>query len=311
MSWVFLAGARVYKLKKPVRYEFLDFSTPEARREDCEREVKLNRRLAGDVYIGTLALTLDADGRLQLGGGGEPVEWLVELKRLPESRCLEEAIRNNAVAVQDIERVSGLLNGFYRGLEPEPVTQEDYVTAFAEGIGQNHEVLMRTRYGLPDKIIRRLTSIQQRFLQRSSALLAQRVADGRVIEGHGDLRPEHVFLLQPPVVIDCLEFRRAFRILDPVDELGYLAFECERLGVDWIGDSLLQNYFEGADDQCPAELVSFYRLFRICLRAKIAVWHIDDHEINDDRKWLRRARDYLRVAERDLEILAAAGYDRD
>lgn len=300
MSWVFLTEERVYKLKKPVRYEFLDFSTLQARRLDSEREVTLNRRLAGDTYLRTLPLTLEKDGGLRLDGGGEPVDWLVEMRRLPRDRTLEARILSRTVETQDIDTISGLLNGFYAQQTPLPLSRKEYRELFAGEIEQNNDVLSRPAYDLPVELVQRLTSLQHRFLSSNMSMLEERAAGGHVMEGHGDLRPEHVFLSVPPVIIDCLEFNRNFRIIDPVDELGYLGLECERLGAAWIGERLLQNYTEASGDRCPPELIDFYRLYRACLRAKIAVWHVEDHQVDDDEKWLRRAADYLAVARRHL-----------
>jgi uncharacterized protein len=128
-------------------------------------------------------------------------------------------------------------------------------------------------------------------------LLEQRARDGRIIDAHGDLRPQHICLLPAPVIIDCLEFNRQFRILDPVDELAYLALECERLGIPGIGDQVLAYYTTATGDACPAELIGFYKAFRACLRAKIAVWHTVDHDIQDHRRWLDLAGSYLALAE--------------
>lgn len=300
MSWVFLTDERVYKLKKPVRYSFLDFSTLEARREDSEGEVQLNRRLAGDTYIRTVALTREDNGDLMLGGEGKPVDWLVEMYRLPEELTLDVAIRNSMVTGENIDQISRVLNDFFRRQASLPVTADAYRTMFAQGLEENHATLGRPEYGLPQERLQRVISAQSEFLQRHGDMLEQRARDGRIIEGHGDLRPEHVFLTEPPVIIDCLEFNRDFRIIDPVDELAYLGLECDRLGAAWISERLLQNYFEHSGDSSPAALIRFYRLFRACLRAKIAVWHIDDHRVREVEKWRQRAMDYLSIAERDL-----------
>jgi aminoglycoside phosphotransferase family enzyme len=300
MSWVFLTEKRVYKLKKPVRYSFLDFSTLEARREDSRGEVQLNRRLAGDTYIRTIALTREDNGQLKLGGEGKPVEWLVEMHRLPEELTLDAAIRNGTAVADDIDRISRIINAFFQEQSSLSITSDKYRAMFEREVEENHDTLSRPEYGLSQERLLRVTSAQREFLQHHGGMLEKRARDGHIIEGHGDLRPEHVFLTEPPVVIDCLEFNRDFRVLDPVDELAYLGLECERLGAAWISEQLLQNYFDYSGDSCPAALIRFYRLFRACLRAKIAVWHIDDHRIREVEKWRQRAMDYLSIAERDL-----------
>lgn len=306
MSWVFLTGARVYKLKKPIASRFLDFSTVERRRAHCETEVRLNRRLAGDVYIGVVALTRERDGSLALDGRGEPVDWLVVMKQLPVARMLDVAMADGTVGDGDIHRVGDLLCAFYRRSASEPMTVEHYLARFRAAIDEVAATLCAPHYGLQPGPVRRLRGLQQRFVEQCRQLLAVRVEAGRIVEGHGDLRPEHVCLLQPPVIIDCLEFDRELRLLDPVDELAYLALECERLGRRAIGERVLADYCRTLDDHPPAGLVAFYTVFRACLRAQIAVWHIDDPAIDDQPKWCRRAEAYLDVADRHAPLLEAA-----
>lgn len=296
MSWVFLAGKLVYKLKKPVRYEFLDFSTIEARREDCEREVELNRRLAADVYCGVVPLMLGSDGNLALDGKGSVVEWLVKMHRLPAHRMLDATIFANTVSAEDIRKLAHALSAFYRSSAPVALRDSEYRARFARNIGDNQVELSKPHYGLSATQIRELTAAQESFLRTRGSLLDQRVHAKKIVEGHGDLRPEHICLTAEPKIIDCLEFNREFRILDPADELAYLAMECDRLDAAAIGDEILRQYLEATGDIVPDELIRFYKTFRACLRAKIAIWHIADHEVRDTNKWRARANDYLRLA---------------
>ncbi|MFZ2406615.1 MAG: hypothetical protein WAW41_15890 [Methylobacter sp.] len=297
MSWVFLTENFAYKLKKPVRYNFLDFSTLEARQKDCEWEVSLNRRLAGQVYLGTVPLTLQGDGGLQLGGEGRVVDWLVQMRRLPAGRMLDTAIREGTVDAEDVQNISQVLADFYRFSHPLFISPAEYRRRFEEDIQSNLIELRDSRYALPKAQLDHLEAAQKRFLAEQGGLLEQRARDGRIIDAHGDLRPQHICLTAPPVIIDCLEFNLEFRILDPMDELAYLSMECERLGASHIGEEILAYYREAAGDACPMELVGFYKVFRACLRAKIAVWHIADHQVQDHQRWLSLARIYLDLAE--------------
>lgn len=300
MSWVFLTQSLAYKLKKPVRYGFLDFSTLEARHKNCEREVRLNRRLAGHVYLGTVPLTIQGDGGLKLEGEGRVVDWLVQMRRLPADRMLGAVIREGTVDAEDVRKLSQVLADFYRLSPSLPISPAEYRRRFEEDIQSNLIELCDIRYALPRAQVDRLAAAQRQFLTDQGDLLEQRARDGRIIDAHGDLRPQHIFLTPEPVIIDCLEFNREFRILDPVDELAYLSMECERLGAPTIGDQVLGYYSEVTGDSCSPELIRFYKAFRACLRAKIAVWHIVDHEVRDHQRWLRLAQTYLDLAERYL-----------
>lgn len=302
MSWVFLTDSHAYKLKKPVRYDYLDFSTVEARRLDCEAEVRLNRRLAADVYLGMVPLVLDAAGRLSLGGAGETVDWLVRMRRLPADRMLDHLLRNGAVEQPEIVQLARCLARFYAELPAEPLAPETYRQSLAGRIEDNLRELGSPEFGLPRDVPAGLARFQLDFLQLHAGLFDQRVQAGRIVEGHGDLRPEHVCLLAQPVVIDCLEFNREFRILDPADELGYLAMECERLRAPQVARWLLEAYGEASGDAPPVALLHFYQSCRATLRAKLALWHLRDDGRHPPGKWVATARAYLEQAQQHAEV---------
>ncbi len=304
MSWLFLTDAHAYKLKKPVRYDFLDFSTIEARRLNCEREVALNRRLAPGVYLGILPLTVDMDGALHLSGPGRPIDWLVQMHRLPAEQTLEHAIITNQVREDDVRRVAAHLGVFYRGAAPIGIDPQQYRHRFEEGILNNWQELARPLFSLRADVVAELATAQLAFLAAHGDLLESRARAEKIVEGHGDLRPEHIYLGTKPVVMDCLEFNRDFRIQDPADELAYLAMECDRLGAPLINDWVFGAYGDRTGDHPPQSLIEFYKCYRAYLRAKIAVWHLDEPDVRDPSKWTGRADEYLRLAREYAEQCA-------
>ena len=298
MSWVFLTDRYAYKLKKPVRYEFLDFSTLQARHKNCLEEVPLNRRLAGDVYLGIVPLTIDAQGKVRLEGTGELIDWLVKMRRLPAERMLDYLIRQHRVEAADIHPVALLLCAFYQRSAAVPISSECYRSQFAADIRKNLQTLANPVYGLPGGLVEAVHNAQLTLLTREPTLFDQRISEGRIIEGHGDLRPEHICLEREPVIFDCLEFNRQFRILDRVDELGFLAMECEYLGAAFIDRLLFDIYREKTGDDPPQRLVNFYKAYRACLRARLAICHTCELAEVDWPKWQDRANNYLRLAEK-------------
>ena len=300
MSWVFLTDNYAYKLKKPVRYEFLDFSTLEARRKDCQAEVLLNLRLAPDVYLGTVPLTLDPLGNLEIAGDGQTIDWLVKMHRLPRDCMLDWGIQHHAVRAEEVRKLARFLAQFYQHLSPVDLTPAAYCDRLRKDISATMKDLLDPFYTLPENRVRAIGSGQLAFLDRHSQKLDLRVSSGRIVEGHGDLRPEHICLKPDPVIIDCLEFKQEFRILDPADELAFLALECERLGEAWIGDLLLETYANETGDRPSVSLVEFYKSYRAYLRAKIAIWHIREPQKGATATWFDRARHYLDLAKRHL-----------
>lgn len=308
MAWVFLTERRAWKLKKPVRYEFLDFSTLEARRKDSEEELRLNRRLAPDVYYGLAPLTIDPQGGMRLvccGTGyqpvpqqidGEVIDWLVEMRRLADACFLDRAIANRTVSATDARKVGALLARFYKQAPPIEMTASEYRKRLIRDIRANRRELANPDYALPVDLLESIIEAQLEFLEQKRELFDGRARNGKIIEAHGDLRPEHICLESEPVIIDCMEFNRDFRILDTASELAFLALECERLGAPEVGDQILEACEDETGDRAPAQLLAFYKSYHACLRAKIAVWHLRDHEITDVAKWTGKARRYLSLA---------------
>jgi aminoglycoside phosphotransferase family enzyme len=297
MSWVFLADGRAYKLKKPVRYDFLDFSTREARRIDCEAEVRLNSRLAPEVYVDVVPLTRDKAGGLAISGAGEAVDWLVEMRRLPAERMLDRALATGTAGPHAAQDVAAILAEFHRALAPVATTPAGYRARLAQDIEACRSELAKPAYALRADEVRPIAETLVAFLGARAPVFDQRVAAGRIVEGHGDLRPEHVCLLAPPVVIDCLAFNREFRVLDAADEMAYLAMECERLGHAEFAAAMLSAYRRAAHDDVPDALVHFYCAYRALVRAKIAAMHTRDAAAGEVPKWIGRAREYLALGE--------------
>ena len=298
MSWVFLTERHAYKLKKPVRTEFLDYGSLAARCRHCEAEVGLNRPLAKDVYLGTVRLVADPAGALQLGGRGCLVDWLVKMRRLPADVRLDVAIARGEVDWERLRTALELITAFYVDAPPAGIGPADYRRRIEREIDADREVLAMPSHRVPLAMTNRVIEAQRAFL-RDHAYLIERRAE-HVIEGHGDLRPEHIYLLAEPVIVDRLEFNRDLRLVDPAGELAFLAMECERLGESSVGALALEVYTRDKGDRPPTPMVAFYRSRSACVRARIAIWHIADPTAPVASPWLDRAARYLELAERDL-----------
>src|SRR5665647_2120376 len=226
MSWVFMAGDRVYKLKKPVRFAYLDFSTLDRRAAACRAEYQLNRRLAPDIYLGVVPLTLSTSG-LAIAGDGPVVDWLVVMRRLEENDTLEAALHGGWLKPSQVDRLAATLRAFYAHAPRVLLEPAHYLVAWHDALNANCRVLFNARFGLPHGAVERIAQVQRRFAQERSALLVERIHKRRFVDAHGDLRPEHIWLRDPLTIIDCLEFDAKLRALDPLDEIAFLHLECE------------------------------------------------------------------------------------
>ncbi|MBV2364154.1 bifunctional aminoglycoside phosphotransferase/ATP-binding protein [Streptomonospora nanhaiensis] len=260
---VFLVGERAYKLKKPEDFGFLDYSTRELRRAACLRETELNRRLAPDVYDGVLDV-VDA--------GGRPVEHLVAMRRMPEDRRLSTLVRRGADIGGCLRQIAHLLAAFHsRAARDSRVAAEGAAEAlrgrWTSGFAQVRSLPGDITGGRVDEIER----LVLRFIDGRRALFSARIAEGRVVDGHGDLLADDVFCLDDgPRVLDCLEFDDRLRFVDGLDDAAFLAMDLERLGAPEAARDFLRRYADLAGDPAPSALHHHYVAYRAFVRAKVA-----------------------------------------
>lgn len=296
MSRVFLVGDRVYKLKKPIHLSFLDYSTLDSRRLSCDRELALNRRLAPGTYLEVLPLVRRADGALALAGEGKPIEWLLVMRRLSAERLLDEAIRNGDIFPEDIDATCDALGSFYTEAIRIDCPESEFQANWQTLIDLIEGSLAYSQFALPADQVSKVNLSLRTFLERDWQLIATRLKDRRIVDGHGDLRPEHVHLGPPVRIIDRLEFDERLRWTDPFDELSFLALECGMLGAGWIGERLIEGVRARLGDRPPDALLRFYRCYRAALRARLTIEHLRDPAPRTPERWPRQARTYLQLA---------------
>ena len=299
MSWVFLAGRRVYKLKKPVRFGYLDFSTLAKREAACRAELALNTALADGVYIRVTPLVLGRHG-LALGGGGEVVDWLVVMRRLDRGDMLNERIARRPPTRAELDRLAMALARFQRHARPRPNPPARYLRLLRQALIDDRTTLLRPALGLPSGAIRRVDTVLRRALRRRPAEFGARAR--RLIDGHGDLRPEHICFDGSMVrIIDRIEFNAALRLIDPLEEIAYLDLECERLGAAAAGRRIRAGVARASRGSEAIWL--FYRCHRAMLRARLSIAHLLEPRPRTAAKWRPQAQAYLRIALRDAERL--------
>jgi aminoglycoside phosphotransferase family enzyme/predicted kinase len=310
ISFVFLSGQFAYKLKKPVKYDFLDFTSLEKREQACREEVRLNRRLAADIYLGVIPITQEPNGTLQLNGTGVIVDWLVHMRRLPIEETLDKVLRRGELHPEHIDQLASVLATFYRGLEPLPVAPREYRDRYAAHVCGNLNELLAVSHHCPADIVRRVHGFQLQLLHLQPELFEQRVHDGRIVEGHGDLRPEHICFSKPIAIFDCIEFSLDFRRIDIADELAFLAAECDFLGAEWIGPQLFKAMESLIGHRPPPVLIDFYKSYRSCVRAKVNALRADqltgqdrDRASNESSRHLDLADSYVRHWARPLLVV--------
>jgi len=267
-SWVFLAGEHAYKVKKPLRLEFLDYSTLARRRAACEEEVRVNRELAPEVYLGVVAIVL-RDGRPRLAGEDDPgaVEYAVRMRRFEEARTLHGAIAARALAPGDVARVAARVAGFHSAAAP---AGGGTPAAVLGAWRKNLEELQRLPRP-PGSSPAALRGFAEWFVAERRRELERRVREGRVRDCHGDLRCEHVLLGEPVQIVDRIEFDPRLRHMDVACDLAFLAADLERHRRAGAARALIAAYRRAGGDPGDAQLTSFYGAYWSLVRAKVAL----------------------------------------
>jgi aminoglycoside phosphotransferase family enzyme/predicted kinase len=273
ISFVFLAGDEVYKVKKSVRFSFLDFSTDEQRRRFCAEELRLNRRLAPGVYLEVVGISRRGDG-FALTAADDPavVEHAVHMRRLPDERMLDRLLDAGRATPAMIEQVADVLVEFHRNAEDgsELAAGGDPAVIARLFEDDTREVAPfhgRTISAADDADIQRYC---RRFLAGHDPLLRRRQAEGRIRDGHGDLHTEHIcFTAHGVAIFDCIEFNPAFRQRDVAADLAFLAMDLEYHGRADLAARLVQRYAERSGDPELPRLVPFYACQRAYIRGKV------------------------------------------
>lgn len=283
ISFVFLAGDFVYKVKKAVDFGFLDFTTLEKRRHYCNEELRLNRRLAPDTYIEVAEIVERPDGKLVLGGPGTVVDHAVVMRRLPEERMLKNLLRSGDVSPADMDRIARTIADFHaRAQTGGTVDGAGGPTTIARNHDENFEQTRRfIGVTVPPHQYEFIRSATLRFLETHADLLRERVTAHRTRDCHGDLHIEHICLLDTSVVVfDCIEFNERFRCSDVAAEVAFLAMDLDFNGYPEHARAFVDAYVNHSGDGGVRLLLDFYRCYYAFVRAKVTGFRIDEPGIS-------------------------------
>ncbi len=296
ISWVVLLDRDVFKVKKPVSLGFLDFRTVSQRQAACEAEVTLNRRLAPDVYRGVVPVCLGDDGRARFGGAGPVVDWAVHMARLPDPARADQRLAAGTLTGRAVEAVAASLASFHAECRSDAETSRFGSPAVIErnveeNFDQTRQVLGKY---LGSEEADELLRWQRSFLQAHAAVFEERAAHGRVRDGHGDLRLEHVYLEDGRLtVLDCIEYNERFRFADVCADIAFLSMDLAEHGRVDLAELLLASYAREANDFDLYALVDFYESYRAYVRGKISAMLAEDAGA-DERARGRAAREARR-----------------
>lgn len=273
ISWVFLGATEVFKVKRPVDFGFLDFTTLEKRRQACEAEVHLNRRLARQVYLDVVPITVDAGGTHHVGGRGTVVDWAVHMRRLALERRGDELLQAGLLESRQVDELAAHVARFHEGARcDEETSRHGHVATIRRNVEENFE---QTRASIGEYLSpEQAGEIEswQRDVLDDEARFTARVDAGRIRDGHGDLRLEHVYFGtdESITIIDCIEFNDRFRYGDVCADIAFLSMDLAWHGRVDLAERFLARYARESNDYDLYSVVNFYESYRAFVRGKVA-----------------------------------------
>lgn len=296
-AWVFLTGERAYKIKKPVNFGFLDFSTLKLRKEFCQKEVELNRELSG-LYLGVEPVTLDSEGNPVLGGKGEAVEYVVVMKELPQEAMMSRLLSENKVGYEVINRLAHEVARFHTNARTSPeITGEGSLASvrfnWEENFAQTEDVRDVT---VPAETFELIKQRIGDFIREKEEDFHKREQEGRIRYCHGDLHSGNIFVHQGKIeIFDRIEFNLRFACSDTAADLAFMTMDLDFHKKRELSDFLLDRYLDETGDYGLLKFHDFFRCYRAYVRGKVIGFLLGQNPA-DPEEIKERARSYFRLA---------------
>ncbi len=302
ISWVLLTGDYAYKIKKPVDFGFLDFSSLEKRKYYCEQEVALNRRFAPELYLDIVPITSPP---VRIGGEGITLDYCVRMAQFDREQILDRLATRGALNPKQQRQLGVRLADFHRRLESEPRPAARYGSP-DRVIGAVQQNFDQIRTHLPafdqsTSVKKQLALIEQwskRRFDELEPLLRSRRATGFIRDCHGDLHLGNIALIDAEVVFfDCIEFNPDFRLIDVMSELAFLLMDLEARQLPEAANRVLNTYLEHSGDFAGLALLTFYKVYRAMVRAKVSVLEIAGEPDPEQHPHYPQFLNYLQLAQ--------------
>ena len=305
ISMVFVGDEFVYKVKKPVDFGFLDFTTLDKRKHYCEQEVRLNQRLAQDTYMGVLPITYDGKSYRIGQGGGEVVEYAVKMKKIPEDLLMKSLFSRGELDEGHLRQIARVLAKFHLNAERSPeIDKFGEPDVFRINTDENFQQTQKyVDTTIASEDFQTLLKWTEDFYRQQRDLFQERIAAEKIRDGHGDLHMEHVCLTEKLAIIDCIEFNDRFRYGDTLVDIAFLLMDLEYHGGKDFAHQLWGFYGQETGDTGMDMLLSFYKLYRAYVRGKVNSFQLDDEHIGADEKEraAQTASQYFKLARSYIE----------
>jgi hypothetical protein len=286
ISYVFIAGDFVYKVKKPVKFDFLDFTTPGKRRFYCEEELRLNKRLASDTYLDVIAISLDARGNITLNKGVEVVDYAVRMKKLPADRMLKTLLFQGLADEKDMDNLAKVIAAFHQEAQTGGhIDEMGNIGNIRHNIEENFaETLNYINVTIPEYQYKFINNYMGEFLAENKTLFEKRITDHKIRECHGDLHLDHICIANEIIIFDCIEFNERFRCGDIVEDVAFLTMDIDFNGYSRYADAFIKSYIRYSGDTDLPVLLNFYRCYYAYVRGKVTSFRLGQEELQENER---------------------------
>ena len=307
-SWVFLTGKYAYKIKKPVFFGFLDYTTLDARKFFCEEELRLNRRLSPEIYLAVVPIVErtnesgNTTSNISLGGKGNVIEYAVKMRELPQDKLMTELVKKDGVSYAEIEQIAKIVADFHQSAENDPTINqfgkmETIKFNWDENFAQTEEFIGRT---ISRPAFHRIKKTIYKFMLDNFDLFEIRIEENKIKQGHGDLHSKNIFIADKIHIFDGIEFNQRFSCCDVASEVAFLAMDLDYFGKTNFANFFIERYLQYTKDYELLKLLDFYKCYRAYVRGKVTSFNLNDPGMStkDKRIASETARHYFALAAR-------------
>lgn len=297
ISFVFLTSSFVYKVKKAVDLGFLDFTTLEKRHFFCEKELELNRRLCGDMYLEVVPI--NKSKAIKINGAGETVEYAVKMKKMPQEKMMSKLLEENKVNTKLIDRIAKIITDFHSKAETNRRISEfgflAIETNWKENFEQTEEFVGKTTSLRDFKLTRGRV---EAFLKRNVPLFEKRKGESRIRDCHGDIHSGNIFVTNGIYIFDAIEFNERIRYTDVAADVAFLAMDLDFRKRKVLSDFFVERYIQYSGDQELVKLLPFYKCYRAYVRGKVTSFKLKDPNVGKEEKnaAMKEAKAYFKLA---------------
>jgi aminoglycoside phosphotransferase family enzyme/predicted kinase len=305
ISIIFLTGKYAYKMKKPVNYGFLDFSTLEKRKYFCYEELKLNKRLCPDIYLEVLPITI-SNNNIKLNGKGKIIDFILKMKEFPQDNIMNNLLKNKKINENDLAKINNILINFYKNSNNlDEIKKYGEINNINKNTEENFEQIKPyINLSISNETYTNIKEIVNKFINTKKYLFENRILNNKIFDCHGDLHTGNIVIFKKNIYIfDCIEFNKRFRYGDSASDIGFLSMDLDYQNFPYLSSFLIKDYIEKSRDNELLKILNFYKSYRAFVRGKIISFNLKNKNDKDYNIKLKNSKKYFKLSKYYTDLI--------